>query len=193
MLNCFSMSDSVWPQWPQHTRLLCPCDSPDNNTGVGCHALLQGIFLTQESNPHLFCILHWQAGSLPLASPQFSSVAQSCLTLSDPMDCSTPGLSVHHQFLECPLSQWCHPTISYSVAPFSSRLPSFPASGYFPTSHFFTSGGQSVEVPASTSVLPINIQDWFPLGWTGWISLLSKGLSRVSSNTTVQKHQFFSA
>ena len=82
---------------------------------------------------------------------------------------------------------WCHPTISSSVIPFSSCLQSFPASGYFPMSQFFTSGGQSIGVSASASVLPMNNQDWFPLGWTGWISLLSKGLSRVFSNSRVQK------
>ena len=92
----------------------------------------------------------------------------------------------------CPLSQWCHPTISSSVIPFSSHLQSFPASGSFSVSQFFTSGGQSIGIAASASVLPMNIQDWYPLGWTGWISLQSKGLSRVFSNTTVQKHQFFS-
>ena len=85
----------------------------------------------------------------------------------------------------CPLSQWCHPTISSSVVPFSC-IQSFPASGSFPMSQFFASGGQSIGVSASASVLPMNIQDWFPLGWTGWISLQSKGLSRVFSNTTVQ-------
>jgi len=93
----------------------------------------------------------------------------------------------------CPLNIWCHPTISSSVVPFSSRLQSFPASGSFQMSQFFASGGQSIEVSASASVLPMNIQDWFPVGWTGWISLQSKGLSRVFSNTTVQKHQFFGA
>ena len=82
-------------------------------------------------------------------------------------------------------------TISYSVIPFSSHLQSFPASGPFPMSQFFASVGQSIRVSASASVLPMNIQDWFPLGWTGWISLQSKGASRVFSNTTVQKHQFF--
>ena len=91
----------------------------------------------------------------------------------------------------CPLSRWCHPTISSSVIPFSSCPQSFPASGSFQMSQFFTSGGQSIGISASTSVLPVNIQDWFPLGWTDWISLQSKGLSRVFSNTTVQKHQFF--
>ena len=93
----------------------------------------------------------------------------------------------------CPLSRWCHPTTSSSIVPFSSCLRSFSASGSFPMSQFFASGGQSIGVSASISVLPMNIQDWFPLGWTGWISLHSKGLSRVFSNTTVQKHQFFGA
>ena len=91
----------------------------------------------------------------------------------------------------CPLSRWCHPTISTSVVHFSSCLQSFPASGSFTMSQFFASGGQSIGVSASTSVLPMNTQDWSLLGWTGWISLQSKGLSRVFSNTTVQKHQFF--
>ena len=91
----------------------------------------------------------------------------------------------------CPSSLWCHPAISSSVVPFSSGPQSFPASGSFPMSQFFVSGGQSIGVSASIAVLPMNIQDWSPLGWTGWISLQSKGLSRVFSNTTVQKHQFF--
>ena len=93
----------------------------------------------------------------------------------------------------CLSCQWCHPTISFSVVPFSSRLQSFPVSGSFPVSQFFTSGGYSIGVSASASVLPVNIQDWFPLGWTGWISLQSKWLWRVFFTTTVQKHQFFSA
>ena len=88
----------------------------------------------------------------------------------------------------CPSSWWCHPTISSSVTPFSTCLQSSPESGSFSTSQFFTSGGQIIGVSASASVLSINTQDWFPLGWTGWISLQSKGLSRVFSNTTVQKH-----
>ena len=93
----------------------------------------------------------------------------------------------------CPSSWWSHPTISSSVIPFSSHLQYFPASGFFPMSQFFALGGQSIGVSTLASVLPMNTQDWFPLGWTSWISLLSKGLSRVFSNTTVQKHQFFSA
>ena len=97
---------------------------------------------------------------------------------------ATPG--VHPN--PCPLSRWCYPTISSSVVPFSSCAQSFPASGSFQMSQLFTSGGQSIGVSASTSVLPMNTQDWSPLGWNGWISLQSKGLSRVFSNTTVQKH-----
>ena len=93
----------------------------------------------------------------------------------------------------CPLSWWYHPTISSSVVLFSSCLQSFPAPGSFQISQFFASGGQSIGVSAAASVLPMKIQDWFPLGWTGWISLKSKGLSRVFSNITVQKHQFFGA
>ena len=93
----------------------------------------------------------------------------------------------------CPLSRWCHPTISSSVVPFSSCLQSFPASGSFQMNQIFSSGDQSIRASLSASVLPFNIQDWFPLGWTCWISLLSKGFFRVFSNTTVQKHQFFSS
>ena len=93
----------------------------------------------------------------------------------------------------CSLSQWCHPTIPSSVIPFSSCPLSFPASESFPMSQLFESGGQSIGVSASTSVPPMNTQDWSPLGLTGWISLQSKGLSRVFSNTRVQKHQFFGA
>ena len=93
----------------------------------------------------------------------------------------------------CPSSRWCHLAISSSVVPFSSCPQSLPASGSFPVSQLFAWGGQSIRVSALTSVLPMNTQDWSPLGWTGWISLQSKGLSRVFSNTTVQKYQFFSA
>ena len=129
---------------------------------------------------------------------QFNSVAQSCLSLCDPMDCSMPGLPVHHQLLEftqthvhwvCDAIQPSHPL----SIPFSSHLQSFQASGSFQMSQFFISGGQSIGVSASISVLPMNLQDWFPLGWTGWISLQSKGLSRIFSNTSVQKHQFSGA
>ena len=128
---------------------------------------------------------------------QFSSVAHWCLTLQSnglqhartPYPSSTPRVYSD----SCPSNRWWHPTISSSVIPFSSHLQSFPASGSFQMSQNFTSGGQSIGVSASASVCPMNIQDWSPLGWTGWISLQSKGLSRVFSNTTVQKHQFFGA
>ena len=106
------------------------------------------------------------------------------------LPCPSPTLGAYSN--SCPSSRWCHPTISSSVIPFSSRLQSFPASGSFPVSQFITSGGQSFGASASASVLPMNIQDWFPLGWTGLI-LQSKGLSRDFSNNTVQKHQFFGA
>ena len=127
---------------------------------------------------------------------QFSSVIQSYPTLCNPMDRSTPGLPVHHQLSGVypnsrSLSQWWHPTISSSVILFSSCLQSFQASGSFQMSQFFASGGQSIRVSASASFLPMNAQDWSALGWTGRIFLQSKGLLRVFSNTTVQKHQFF--
>ena len=106
---------------------------------------------------------------------------------------SCPLLSLGVCSDSCPLHRWCHPTISSSVIPFSSCLQSFPASGSFPVSLLFISGGQRIVASASASVLPVNIQSCFPLGLTGWISLLSKGLSWVFSNTTVQNHQFFGA
>ena len=129
---------------------------------------------------------------------QFSSVLQSCLTLWDPMDCSTTGLHVHPQLLEFTQTHihWVSDAIEPShplLSTFSSHLQSFPASGSVQMSQFFTSDGQSIRVSASTSVFPMSIQEWSPLGWTGWISLQSKGLSRVFSNTTAQKHQFFGA
>ena len=105
--------------------------------------------------------------------------------------CPSPTPGVHSD--SRPSSQWCDPAISFSVIPFSSCNQPFPASGSLQMSQFFTSGSQSIGVSASASVLPVNIQDWFPLGWTGWISLQSKGLSIIFSNTTVQKHQFFGA
>ena len=127
---------------------------------------------------------------------QFSSV--QLLVVSDSLrphrlhhdrpPCPSPTLGVYSN--SCPLSWWCHPTISTSIIPFFSCFQSFPASRSFQMNQLFASGGQRIEVSASASVLPMNIQDWFPLEWTCWISLQSKGLSRVFSNTTVQKHQF---
>ena len=129
---------------------------------------------------------------------QFSSVTQSYQILCNPMDYSMPGLPVHHQLLEFTQTHvhWVSDAIQPShplSPPFSSCLQSFPASGSFQMSLFFASDGQSIEVSASASVLPMNIQDWFPLGLTGWIPLQSKGLSGIFSTTTVQKHQFFGA
>ena len=132
---------------------------------------------------------------------QFSSVQFSCSVVSDSLwphglqhaRTSCPSPTPGDYSISCPLSRWCHPTISFSVFPFSSYLQSFPASGSFPMSRLITSGDQNIGVSTSASVLPMNIQGWFPLGWTGWISLQSKGLSRDFSSTTVQKHQFFSS
>ena len=131
----------------------------------------------------------------------FNSVQFSCSVVSDSLQphepqharppCPSPTPGVHPN--PCSLSRWCHPTISSSFIPFSSCLQSFPASESFLMSQSFTSGGQSIGASASTSDLPMNTQDWSLLGWTGWISLQSKGFSRVFSNTTVQKHQFFGA
>ena len=120
-----------------------------------------------------------------------SDSLQPCEPQHSRLPCPSPTPRVHPN--PCPLSQWCHPTILSSVIPFSSCPQSFPASGSFQMNQLFASGGQSIGVWASTSVLPMNTQDWSPLGWTSLISLQSMGLSKVFSNTTVQKHQFFSA
>ena len=134
--------------------------------------------------------------SVTISSVQFScSVVSNSLRPHEsqharrPCPSQTPGVYSN----SCPSSRWCHPAISSSVVSFSSCPRSLPASGSFPMSQLFASGGQSIGVSASASVLPMNTQDWSPSGWTGWISLQSKGLSRVFSNTTVQKHKFFSA
>ena len=137
----------------------------------------------------------WPRKYLAVCSVQFShSVVSDSLQPHGPQHtrppCPSPTPGVYPNL--CPLSRWCHPTISSSIVPFSCPQ-SFPASGSFPMSQLFASGGQSIGVSASSSVLPMNIQDWSPLGWTDWISLQSKGLSRVFSNNTVQKQQFFSA
>ena len=126
-------------------------------------------------------------------SVKFTSVAHCVRLFAIPWSqharppCPSPTPGVHPN--PCPLIKWCHPTISSSVVPFSSRPQSFPASRSFQMSHLFASGGQSTEASASTSVLPMNTQDWSPLGWTGWISFQSKGLSRVFSNTTMREPQ----
>ena len=172
------------PNRRQPTRLPCPWDSPGKNTGVGCHFLLQYLKVKSESE-----------------------VTQLCPTLSDPMDCSPPSSSIHEicqaRVLEwgaiafsapspgvhpnpCPSSQWCHPTISFSAIPFSSLLsPSiFPSIRVFSNESALHTRWQRIGVSASTSVLPMNTRDWSPSGWTGWLSLQSKGLSGVFSNAT---------
>ena len=181
------VSDSPWPHELQHARV-----GHDGATSLS-----------------LFTFMHWRRKwqptpvLLPGESQGWGSlvaavygVTQSRTRLKwlsssssrPPSPSPTPG--VHPN--SCALSQWCHPAISSSVIPFSSCPQSLPASGSFPTSQLFAWGGQSIGVSASASVLPLNTQDWSPLGWTGWISLQSKGLTRVFSSTTVQKHQFFS-
>ena len=155
--------------------------------------LLDDLALFPLRNVWLYpwqCSLLWSLFCLIFSSVQsLSHVRLFATPWSSPPCPSTPG--VHSN--SCSLSQWCHPTISSSVIPFSSCLQCFPSSGSFKMSQFITLGGQSIGVSASASVLPMNIQVWFPLGWTGWISWQSKGLSRVFSKTTVEKHQFFGA
>ena len=172
---------------------------------MGCHFLLQGIVLSQDSNPSLLhCrqILYQLSQENLGVGNKHSVIAQFCrYVMSD----SLWSHGLQHAKTPCPSPtprvysthvHWVSDAIQPShslVIPFSSCLQSFPASGSFQMSQFFTSRGQSIGVSASASVLPMNIKDWSPLGWTGWISLLSQGLSRVFFNTTVQKHQFFSA
>ena len=143
--------------------------------------------------------LYFSCFKLPIHhhySVQFSSVAQSCPTFCSPIDCSTPDFPVHHQLLELTQTHvhWVGDAIQPSPPLSSPSPPAFnPASGSFPMNQFFVSDGQSIGISVSASVLPLDIQNWFLLGWTGWISPLSKGPSKVFSSTTVQKHQFFSA
>ena len=150
--------------------------------------------MTLQNRYKVKCRFSLGEGTFFLQSVQFSHSVLSrffvpswTVAVRHPCPSPTPGVYSN----SCPLSQWCHPTISAPVIPFS-RLQSLPASGSFPVSQFFASGDQSIGVSTSASVLPVSIQDWFPLGWTGWISLQSKGFSTVFK-TTAQKHQFFSA
>ena len=137
----------------------------------------------------LFTLYSVQSSSVQFSHSVVSNSVQPHGMQHTRPPCPSPTPRIYPN--SCPLSWWCHPTISSSVVPSSSSPQSFPASGSFQMSQLFTSGGQSIGVSASASVLPMNIQDWSPLGWTSWISLQSKGPSRVFSNTTVQKHQFF--
>ena len=171
---------------------LCDCDSLQSHLQIS-------VSHTQNDGTGFYSL--WVLFHCRFYRSQFSSVQFSCSVVSDSLrpresqhtrpPCPSTTPRVYSD--SCPSSRWCHPAISPSVVPFSSCPQSFPASGSFPMSQFFTSGGQSIAVSASTSVLPVNTQDRSPLGWTSWISLQSKGLSRVFSNTTVQKHQFFGA
>ena len=145
--------------------------------------------LTNVWGPHMVRRRPEQNEKVETESESCSVVSNSLQPHGPPCPSPTPGVYSN----SCPLSWWCHLTISPSVIPFSSCLQSFTASGSFPMSQFFGSSGQNIGASASASVLPMNIQGWFPLGWTGWISFQSKGLSRVFSNTTIQKHQFFGA
>ena len=200
----------IKPRSPTLQADSLPAEPPGKpkNTGVCSLSLLQGIFPTWGllhyrqilwEDVIKYCSFHL-ADALSALSPQFSSVQFSPSVMSDSLrphglqhtrpPCPSPTPRVCSN--SSPLSRWCHPTISSSIITFSSCLQSFPASGSFPMSQLFESGGLSIKISSSTSVLPMNIQVWFPLKLTGLISLQSKGLSRVFSNTTVQKHQFFS-
>jgi len=200
LMNSFSsvqfsrsvMSDSLLPHESQHTRPPCPSPTPgvhSNSRPLSqwCHrAISSGV-----------CCLYFPPRIIKLVLGCCWSVAQSNLILCNCMDRSArlpcPSPSPRACSNLCPLSPWCHPTISPSFITFSSCLPSSPASGSFLMSRFFASGGQSSRASASASILPMNIQDLFPLGLIAWISFQSKGLSRIFSNTIVQKHQFFGA
>ena len=201
------MSDSLWPRGLSPSRLHSPWDfsrekycsgspffPPGDIPNLGIEptspvspASAGRLFMTE---PHGKPIMHI------FSSVQFSrSFMSNSLRPHEPQHirppCPSPTPGVYPN--PCPLSWWCHPAISSSVVPFSSCPQSLPASGSFPMSQLFAWGGQSIRVSASAPVLPMNTQDWSPLGWTGWISLHSKRLSRVFSDITVQKHQFFGA
>ena len=201
LLFCSSLASTHWAHCPLIPPLSLSSE-PAILMKLKC-SLPNGAIISS-----LYRWRNWDTGrwkKLPTVTPlvgcRTSSVQFSRSVLSDSLQphglqharppCPSPTPRVYSN--SCPLSWWCHPTISSSVIPFSSCLQSFPASGSFQMSQLFTSGGESIGVSASTSVLPMNTQDYSPLGWTGWISLQSKGLSRVFSNTTVQKHQFLSA
>ena len=175
---------------------------PKITADVECnHEIKRYLLLGRKVMNNLDSISKSRDITLPTNVHLVSSVQFICLVVSNSLrphglqhtrpPCPSPTPRVYSN--SCPLSRWCHTTISSFVIPFSSCPHSFPESGSFPMSQLFASGGQNIGVSASTSIPPMNAQDWSPLGWTGWISLQSKGLSRVFSNTTVQKHQFFAA
>ena len=170
----------------------CPRDSQESSPAPHFKGI-NSLVLCLLNNPALTSVHdYWEDcrfSSVQLLShvwlfaTPWTAECQVSLSITNPRDCLN----------SCSSSHWCHPTISSSVVPFSFCLQSFPASGSFPVNQFFPSGGQRIGVSASASVLPMNIHVWFPLGWTGLISLQAKRLSRVFSNTTVQKHKFFGA
>ena len=196
MLSCFSR---VWFFATPWTIALCPWNSPGKNTGVGCHALLQEIFPTQGWNPHLLHLLHWQFGSLLPASAKLSSVQ----LLSRVRLFATPWIAARQASLSITNSrsslrltsiESVMPSIHLILCRPLLLLPPIPPSiRVFSMSQFFAWGVQSTGVSALASFLPKKSQGWSPSEWTGWISLQSKGFSRVFSNTTFQEHQFFSA
>ena len=211
LISCYNFPwCPAWLCWPPSCSWNLPCTLL---FGTSAHALLLAWNISPPDVFQVFSKWHLVGPSLTIASPPvnrltFANLSEDVISVSQ-FSCSVVSDSLQPHGLQharfpctsptpracsnsCPSSRWCHPTISSFVIPFSSCLQSFPASGSFPMSQLFASGGQSIGASALASVLPMNIQDWFPLGWTGWISLQSKGLSRVFSTTTVQKHQFFS-
>ena len=193
LFSCSIMPNSLQPHWLCSQWLLLLQITDCSPPGSPVNGILQARILERVA----ISFSSWSSqpwDRIINSCIQFSgSVMSDCLQpyrlqLSRfPCQSQTPGAYSN----SCPSSRWCHPTISSSVVPFSSCLQRFPASGSFPMTQFLAWGGQSIGASASASVLPKNIQDWFPLGWTHWISLQSKRLSRVFSNITVQKHQFF--
>ena len=197
MFSCSVVSDFLWPHGLYPARLLCPWGFSRQEYWCGLPCPPPGDLPNPWIEPRSPTL---QAHSLP-SEHQGSPVNPTQFSCSVVSDCLQPHGLQHARLPypsptpraysnSCSLSQWCHPTISFSVIPFSSHLQSFPASGSFPLSQFFASGGQSIGGSDSASAIPMNIQDWFPLGLTGLI-LQPKGLSRVFSNTTIQNHQFF--
>ena len=195
-LGCFHLEDKILARPDPR----CGIGDPRRHTGSQRKGSL-GKCLSVYIYLSNWTIVAATAAAANHGSVQFSSVHFSCSVVCDSLrphepqhtrpPCPSPALRVYPN--SCPSYRWCHPAISPSVIPFSSCPQSLPASGSFSMSQLFAWGGQSIGVSASASVLPMNTQDWSPLGWTGWISLQSKGLSRVFSNTTVQKRQFFGA
>ena len=207
---CTSFTFILLWSWTVFTHLIYICISMLMNSSCPLHSFLLGYWqVSYEFIWGLFCCccLLWKIPDICYRENKITIHLRKHTQLVQ-FSCSVMSVSLRPHGLQharlpcpslapgacsnsCPLNRWCHCTISSSVVLFSSRLQSFPASGSFPMSQFFTSGGQNIGALASASVLPMDIQEWLPLGLTGLMSLLSKGLSRVFSNTTVQKHHFF--